>query len=108
MSYAHAPRALVMSQRRGVNPASSYVSSAAGCTARVRLLIEMTGAGDFRDFSPLLAAKENRAQPQTRSQISSGTGKQRHGKLTRRIGEEPRNGTRPARRYQGPAGWTKG
>jgi uncharacterized protein (TIGR02284 family) len=34
----------------------------------------MTGAGDFRDFSPLLAAKENRAQPQTRSHIL-GTGK---------------------------------
>jgi uncharacterized protein (TIGR02284 family) len=33
----------------------------------------MTGAGDFRDFSPLLSAKENRAQPQTRSYFS-GTG----------------------------------
>ena len=30
----------------------------------------MTGAGDFRDFSPLLSVKENRVQPQTRSHYS--------------------------------------
>src|SRR5215469_5697665 len=39
----------------------------------------MTGAGDFRDFSPLLSAKQNRVQPQTRSHYSRN-GVENHGK----------------------------